>query len=70
MKYASFKYGGGTNYNQSVSSYTADTSTSVSFGVLGGFGGDNFGEGYFGHGLNGAYTVTYTTEIPTTVVFA
>jgi len=69
MKYGAFNYDTAVNWGQTVSSYTADTSTTLSFAVAGMFGCEDFGAGYFGHGLYGAYTVTYTDETPTTVVY-
>jgi len=70
MKYGSFKYGEGTNYNESASSFTDDTATTSTFSVEGGFGDGEFGAGDFGTGEHGAITVTYSTETSTTVVYS
>ncbi len=69
MKYGAFNYDTAINWGQQVSSFTADSSTSISFAVAGAFGHGYFGLGYFGNGEEGAYTVAYSNETPTTISY-
>lgn len=63
------KYGTNHRYGETAEIFTAESALSVSYGIEGGFGYGGFGEEFFGSGLDGAVTVTFTQEAAATPVY-